>query len=198
MKQPVLLIFATCYDAVTRRTYGIARRLLSNAKTLDIATSTLFEADATSGGLLNAVAGCRPNVIAFYSHGDPDGVIETQDRQPCWTARTVPDLSGVVLFAHACRAMLWLKDQATRLQSQLVIGYEKDLISPPNGSSRFWEIYEEVHSFVPQRIAANVHDAQVRHEFYELCTVRFHELRNRGSLIELVAITQSRDQIVFA
>ena len=136
-------------------------------------------------------------MIAFYSHGDLDGVILTQSGQPCWTAHTVPNLSEVVLFAHACRAMRWLRDQATRLKARLLIGYEIDLYSPPDGSSRFWEMYEELHSFVPQRIAARVDDAQVRHQFYELCTNRIHELKERGSLIELVAITQSRDRIVF-
>ena len=129
MKQAVLLIFATCYDAVTRRTCGIARRLLSIAEESGIVTSTLFEATATSEDFLSATANCRPGVIAFYSHGDLDGVILTQSGQPCWTAQTVPNLSEVVLFAHACRAMRWLRDQATRLKARLLIGYEIDLYS---------------------------------------------------------------------
>jgi hypothetical protein len=198
MTQPVLLIFATSYDAVTRRTNGIARRLLSISEQSGIATSTLFETAATSDNFRNATASCRPDVIAFYSHGGVDGVIMTQDGQPCWTAQTAPRLPGIVLFAHACRAMRWLQDQAPRLEARLLVGYETDLYSPPNGSPRFWEIYEELHSFVPQRIAAKVGDTQVRRQFYELCTNRFAELRDRASLIELVAITQSRDQIVFA
>ena len=197
MTQPVLLIFATSYDAVTRRTNGIARRLLAIAEQSGIPTLTLFEAAATSDNFLSATARCLPDVIAFYSHGDDSGVILTQNEQPCWTAQTIPDLPGVVLFAHVCRGMRWLKDQATRLKSRLLVGYETDLYSPPNGSARFWEIYEELHSFVPQRITEKVDDAQVHRQFYELCTNRFHELRGSPSLIELVAITQSRDRIVF-
>jgi hypothetical protein len=111
---------------------------------------------------------------------------------------TAPDLSGIVLFAHACRAMRWLKGQATRVNPRLAIGYETDLYSPPNGNPQFWEIYEELHSFVPERIAASVDVATVRREFYELCTDRFRKFRDQGSLIELVALIQSRDQIVFA
>jgi hypothetical protein len=201
MTQPALLIFATCYDAVTRRTYQIAQHLLSIAEQSGVATSTLFEILATSDDFLKEIARCRPEVIAFYSHGGESGVIMAQNHQPCWTAQTVPDLSGIVLFAHACRTMSWFRDQAINLKSRLLIGYEKDLISPPNGSSRFWEIYEELHSFVPHRIASKIDDVQVRIQFYELCTNRLHELKDRGSLrgslIELVAITQSRDQIVF-
>jgi hypothetical protein len=198
MTTSVLLIFATSYDAVTRRTFGIAQRLLSIAEDSGITTSTLFEADATSDNLLTATARCRPAVIAFYSHGNSDGAIMTQNRQLCWTMQTAPDLSGIVLFAHACRAMHWLTEQATRLKSRLLIGYETDLYSPQNGSARFWEIYEELHSFVPQRIAAQVDVAQVRRQFYELCTDRFHELKDGASVIELLAITQTRDWIVFA
>ena len=79
-----------------------------------------------------------------------------------------------------------------------MVGYEKDLLTPKNGSSRFWEIYEELHSFIPRQLAAKADDAQVRRQFYELCTERFYEHNgNQPPLMEIVAIMQSRDQIVF-
>ena len=197
MMQSVLLIFATCYDDVTRRTFGIAQRLLGNAEQLGIATLTLFEAAATGAKLLSATAN-RPAIIAIYSHGDVDGVILAQDQQPCWTNQTVPDLSGIVLFAHACRGIRWLKDQAEHHKARLLVGYAGDLISPANGSAQFWEIYQEVHSFVPQHLAARAGDAWVRTEFYDLCTRHFQRLNlDQAPLIELVAVQQSRDELVF-
>jgi hypothetical protein len=198
MTQPVLLIFATCYDDVTRRTCEIARRLLVDAKHAGVATVTLFDAEATGDSLLRAATHNHPIVIAFYSHGNDEGAILAQNKEPCWTAETVPDLSGIALFAHACRGIRWLRDQEPRHNARLLVGYEKDLLSPKNGSSRFWEIYEELHSFIPQKLAAKVDDAQVRRQFYDLCTEHIHE--HNGSLpplMEVVALIQSRDQIVF-
>lgn len=198
MMQSVLLIFATCYDDVTRRTYSIAQRLLSTAEQSGIATLALFEAAATGTELLSATAS-RPTVIAIYSHGDLDGAILAQDQQPCWTKQTVPDLSGIVLFAHACRGIRWLRDQAEHHKARLLVGYEGDLFTPANGSAQFWEIYQEVHSFVPQHLTARADDAWVRSEFYQLCTKRFHELNldQTRPLMEIVAIQQSRDGLVF-
>ncbi len=197
MMQLVLVIFATSYDQVTRRTHSIAQRLLSSAERSGIATLAPFEAAATGTSLLSATAN-RPTVIAIYSHGDVDGAILAQDQQPCWTRPTIPDLSGIVLFAHACRGIRWLRGQAPHHNAKLLVGYEGDLISPANGSDQFWRIYEEVHSFVPQHFAAGAGDAWIRTEFYELCTRHIHELnRDRATLIELVAIQQSRDELVF-
>jgi len=198
MTLSVLLIFATRYDDITRRTYGIAQRLLADAKQAGATTVTLFDADATGDGILNAAALNRPIVIAFYSHGNDEGAILAQNRKPCWSSQTVPDLSGVALFAHACRGIRWLRDQAPRHRARLLVGYEGDLYTPQNGSPRFWEIYEELHSFVPQQLAANADDAQVQRRFYDLCTKRFHKINSdQTPLIEILAIRQSRDQIVF-
>jgi hypothetical protein len=198
MTPSVLLIFATRYDDVTRRTYGIARRLLANAKQAGAAVVTLFDANATGGNLLSATASDCPTVIAFYSHGNEEGAILAQDREPCWTSQTVPDLSGIALFAHACRGIRWLRDQALYHKARLLVGYETDLYTPHNGSSRFWEVYEELHSFVPQQLATNADVAQVRRQFLDLCTERFYELNSdQTPLMEILAITQSRDRIVF-
>ena len=198
MTRAVLLIFATRYDDVTRRTHGIAQKLLASAEQSGIATLALLEGAATGAQLLNAAAN-RPTVIALYSHGDLDGRILAQDQRPCWTAQTVPDLSGIAVFAHACRAIGWLRDQSAHHRARLLVGYEGDLIAPANGSTWFWEIYEEVHSFVPHRLAAGADDAWIRNEFYELCTKRFHALNiQQAQLMELVAIQQSRDELVFA
>jgi hypothetical protein len=79
-----------------------------------------------------------------------------------------------------------------------LVGYEGDLYTPQNGSPRFWKIYEELHSFVPQRLAAKADDAQVRRQFYDLCTKYFQELNSdQTQLMEILAITQSRDWILF-
>ncbi|MGA7701535.1 MAG: hypothetical protein WCB27_18160 [Thermoguttaceae bacterium] len=198
MTPSVLLIFATRYDDVTRRTYGIAQRLLADAKQASVVTVTLFDADATCDGFLQAATQNRPIVIAFYSHGNDEGAILTQDREPCWSSRTVPDFSGIALFAHTCRGIRWLRDQASRHKARLLVGYENDLLTPRNGSPRFWNIYEELHSFVPQQLATKADGAQVRRQFYDLCTKRFYELNSdQTPLMEMVAIMQSRDWIVF-
>jgi len=197
MTQLVLVIFATCYDDVTRRTRGIAQKLMSSAEQSGIATLALFEAAATGAGLLSA-ASHRSTVIALYSHGDVDGAILAQDQQPCWTRHAIPDLSGIALFAHACRGIRWLRDQAHHHKARLLVGYEIDLYSPANGSAQFWRIYEEVHSFVPRHLAARADDEWVRREFYELCTKHFHKLNlDQAPLMELVAVQQSRDKLLF-
>lgn len=198
MMQPALLVFATRYDDVTRRTHGIAQRLLASAGQCGIATSALLETAALGPGLMEGIAS-HPVVIAFYCHGDGQGRLLAQDRQPCWTGDTIPDLSGIAVFAHACRAIRWLTDQAARHRARLMIGYEGDLITPADGSIRFWDMYGEVHSFVAQHLAAGTDDSWIRREFYEVCTRCFHELdKHQAGLIELVAIQQSRDEVVFA
>ena len=197
MTQSVLVIFATCYDEVTQRTRSIAQRLMSSASQSGIATLALFDADATGARLLSATAN-RPAVIAIYSHGDVDGAILAQDQQQCWTNQAVPDLSGIALFAHACRGIRWLRDQSPDHRARLLVGYEVDLISPANGSNEFWGIYAEVHSFVPQHLAAGADKERVRREFYELCTKHLHKLNvDQAPLMEVIAVQQSRDALLF-
>jgi hypothetical protein len=196
--EPALLIFATRYDDVTRRTHNIARRLMASAGQRGIATLTLLDDAATGTAILGAVAH-PPAVIAFYSHGDLQGAILAQDGEPCWTAQTVPDLSGTAIFAHACRAIRWLGDQAADHKARLLVGYAADLITPADGSGRFWERYEQVHSLVPQELAAGADEASIQKAFYDFCTTCFHVLNTtEAGLIELMAIQQSRDEIVFA
>jgi hypothetical protein len=197
MKPPELLIFATRYDLVTHRTHGIAQKLMANVKQLGIASVALFEALATPAGLVAAAAN-RPTVIAFYCHGDADGRLLAQDREPCWSSAGVPDLSGIVVFALACRAMCWLGKDAACLNARLLVGYECDLMTPANGSSRFWEVYEDIHCFVAQNLAVGANEAWIERQFYELCTKYVHELDDsEAGLVELIAIQQSRDEIQF-
>jgi hypothetical protein len=197
MTPPVLLVFATRYDAVTRRTYAVAQRLMANTEHSGIGSVALLEGTATAVELLKATAN-GPAVIAFYCHGDPEGRLLGQDRKPCWTSAPIPDLSGIAVVAHACRAMGWLRDQAAYLKARLLVGYDCDLLTPANGSIRFWEVYESVHCFIAQHLAAGADEAWIRHEFYELCTRYFHELnRAQARLIELIAIRQALDAIVF-
>ncbi len=55
-----------------------------------------------------------------------------------------------------------------------------------------------VDSFVPQQLAAMADEPWIRREFCDLCTKCFHELNTgQAGLIELVAIQQSRDEIVW-
>ena len=198
MMQPDLLVFATRYDDVTQRTYSIAIRLLADAHKDGISTVSLLETAAVERELV-AAAARGPHVIALYSHGDLEGRVLTHDQTPCWDSERVPDLSGIAVFAHACRAICWLKSEATRHRARLLVGYECDLKTPANGSERFWEIYAETHSFVPRHLARRACRDWIRDQFYHLCTTRFHELNKQNAdLMELIAIEQSRDEIVFA
>jgi hypothetical protein len=198
MRRPSLVIFATRYDGVTRRTHRIAQRLLAVAESSGIECAALFETHATDRALAEAVS-LRPAAIAFYCHGDLDGRILAQDREPCWAPTSTPDLSGVAVFAHACRAMCWLRAQAADLRSCLVVGYERDLKLPANGSARFWEIYEDLRTFVARHLAEGADADSIRRPFYDLCTKYLHELDAReAGLMELVAVYQSRDEIIFA
>jgi len=198
MTQPALLIFATRYDGMTERTHKAAQRLEASAGQLGIRIFTLYEGAATGAALLEAAAR-RPAVVAFYSHGDALGAILAQDRQPCWTTETIPDLSGIAVFAQACRAIRWLRDEAAHHKVRLLVGYATDLVTPANGSGRFWELYEGVHSLVPYHLVRGADQVWIRQDFYEFCTSCFDELNSyQAGLIELVAIQQSRDEIVFA
>jgi len=197
MRPPALLVFATRYDAVTRRTYAIAERLLADVEGLGVGSLALCEASATASELGAAIAK-GPAVIAFYCHGDTQGRILSQDREPCWSSGNMPDLSGIAVFAHACRAICWLRVQAGELKARLLVGYQRDLITPANGSRRFWEVYEAVHCFVPRHLAAGDDEAWIRREFYEVCTRYEHELNgHQAGLVELIAVQQSRDDIAF-
>jgi len=198
MTQPALLVFATKYDDVTRRTHAIALRLLATAHEEGVSTASLLETAAVERELL-AAAARSPRAIALYSHGDAEGRVLAQDGAPCWVSERCPDLSGIAVFAHACRAICWLRSEATRHRARLLVGYECDLTTPANGSARFWDVYAELHSFVPRHLAGQAGPEWIRDQFYYLCTERFHELnQQRAGLIELIAVEQSRDEIVFA
>jgi len=59
-------------------------------------------------------------------------------------------------------------------------------------------MYQGVHCFVPQHLAMGADNYWIRREFYDLCTRYIHELKTTDAgLIELIAVEQSRDAIVF-
>jgi hypothetical protein len=164
---------------------------------LGISSVALIESAATTVEFRNAAAS-GPAVIAFYCHGDVAGRILTQDGEPCWTPEAIPDLSGTAVFAHACRGMCWLSGQARELKARLLVGWECDLKTPANGSDRFWEVYAGVHCFLPKRLATGADDAMIRRDYYEFCTRYIHELNARDArLMEIIAVQESRDDIVF-
>lgn len=191
----MLLIFATRYDRVTKRTFDIARRLERLATELQIDVDTMFEWHAPETGLADVLQD-RFQVIAFYGHGDADGNLIGQNRAPYWTLEAIPNLGRRAVFAHACRAMLQLQKQSAGLNAGLIVGYSVDLITPAEGSNDFWECYAEVHSLFPIRLAMRVEVTKIRDEFYALCTDKVHTLNSFGArLMELVAIQQSRDSL---
>jgi hypothetical protein len=193
----MLLIFATDYDVVTRRTHAIARRLLETVADAEVETVSLFGEAAVAARFRNALAD-EPSVIAFYGHGDEQGRILTQDRKPCWLHDGIPKLTGVAVYAHACRAMCWLSEQAAYHHARLLVGYRIDLCTPADGSERFWQIYQEIHSFVPGQLARSGQEERIRRDYYDLCTVRFHELNaTEANLMEIIAVQQSRDYLAF-
>lgn len=197
MTHPDLLVFATRYDDVTERTHGIALRLLAEAERDGSSIVRLLETAAAEHELLAAIGQC-PRAIAFYSHGDSDGRILAHGGGPCWSSELCPDLSMSAVFAHACRAIRWLRSEKGLHRARLLIGYECDLMTPANGSDRFWEIYSEVHSFVPRHLASDAALEWIQRQLYDLCTIRLHELNAEDvGLIELIAIEQSRDEILF-
>lgn len=193
----MLLIFATDYDVVTRRTHAIARRLVEHAVDAGIETVSLFGDSAVAALLKNALID-EPAVVAFYAHGDEQGRILSQDREPCWNLDGIPDLSRAAIYTYACRAMCWLSEQAEHHQARLMVAYWIDLITPSDGSDRFWEIYQEIHSFVPAQLAHGEGKERIRSDYYGLCTARLHELdAAKANLMEIIAVRQSRDYLAF-
>ena len=82
--------------------------------------------------------------------------------------------------------------------SRLLVGYEVDLITPAEGSDRFWGAYGDIHSFLPRGLAMAAEERELRAEFYSLCTRHLSELHRDGAgLIELLAVEQSRDRVIF-
>ncbi len=192
----MLLIFATRYDVVTIRTFAVAEYLRVRADDLQVTSEVLFENNATRDEFNTKVVNAF-EVFAFYSHGDDSGQILAQDGSPIWTDEDCPDFRSGVVFAHACRAMLALERQFASLNASVLAGYRIDLKLPPNGSDTFWEFYRQLHVLVPLRFAQAAAPELVRAEFYELATGFFDQLRCSGSsLIELIAVQQSRDELM--
>ena len=72
-----------------------------------------------------------------------------------------------------------------------------DLKFPSNGSDLFWDRYRRLHSLFPLRLVEAADLDYTRGEFYRLGTEAFEEVyRHGGSLIELISLQQSRDDIV--
>ena len=68
---------------------------------------------------------------------------------------------------------------------------------PPDGTATFWDLYRRLHVLFPLRLAQGGHAPDVRDEFYRSATEAIAQLyRQDGSLIELLALQQSRDDLV--
>ena len=192
----MLLILATRYDAVTARTLAIAQALREAGQAASLHVTALFEGDATEDSL-RQVLDRSLEVFAFYTHGDRDGRLLGQNGHPLWTDDSVPGFRQGALVAHACRAMLTLDDQFEKLDASLVVGYRIDLMLPPDGTATFWDFYARLHVLFPLRLAQGCHASDVRDEFYRFGTEAFAQLDQQGgSLIELLALQQSRDELV--
>jgi hypothetical protein len=190
----MLLVFATRYDDVTERTFRIARHLLQLPLEGALRTG-LLEVDATADGLA-AKARDSVSVLAFYAHGDGEGRVLAQNGQPCWDDDRIPVLAGAAIVAHACRAMTWLASYAEHLRTRTIFGYREYLMTPCDGTDRFWHHYTEIHSLLPALLVIGTAPSEAHRRFYDSCTSAFIDLnRCRASLIELIAVQQSRDKI---
>jgi hypothetical protein len=93
--------------------------------------------------------------------------------------------------------MLYLETQRGKLRAKLLVGYRVDLKLPPEGSDLFWDRYRRLHVLFPLRLVEATDVDDVRREFYSLGTECIAEVhRHGGSLIELIALQQSRDDLV--
>lgn len=191
----MLLVFATRYDEVTERTFQIARRLLEHPAIENVLRVELLESEA-SAARLSAEIGESITVLAFYTHGDVYGRILAQDERPCWDANSAPSLANAAIVAHACRAMVWLESLAGILRARAIFAYRVDLITPPYGSDRFWNHYNEIHSLLAALLASGMDPVESNLRFYDACTSAFQDLHHcNASLIELIAVLQSRDKM---
>jgi hypothetical protein len=60
----------------------------------------------------------------------------------------------------------------------------------------FWDMYCEIHSFLPASLLSGADAGTIQREFYYLCTDIFDQLAGSGAgLQELLAVTQSRDRL---
>ena len=192
----MLLILATRYDEVTARTLAVAQALREAGQAASLHVTALFEADATEDSLRQELDRSF-RVVAFYTHGDQNGRLLGQDGIPLWSDDSVPDFHQGALVAHACRAMLTLDEQFEKLDASIIVGYRIDLKLPPDGNATFWDLYGRLHVLFPLRLAQGCHAPDVRDEFYRFGTEAFAQLDQQGgSLIELLALQQSRDELV--
>ncbi len=192
----MLLILATRYDEVTARTLAVAQALREAGHAACVDVTASFEADATENSLRKELDRAF-RVSAFYTHGDQNGQLLGQDGIPLWSDHSVPGFHQGALVAHACRAMLTLDEQFERLDAGVIVGYRVDLKLPPDGGRTFWDLYRRLHVLFPLRLAQGCHAPDVRDEFYRLGTEAIAKLYQQdGSLIELIALQQSRDELV--
>ncbi len=192
----MLLILATRYDAVTARTLAIAQSLRNAGQAVSLHVTALFEADATEDSLRHELDRSF-RVVTFYTHGDQNGRLLGQDGLPLWSDDSVPDFHQGDLVAHACRAMLTLDEQFEKLDAGIVVGYRSDLKLPPNGNTHFWDLYGRLHVLFPLRLAQGCRASDILDEFHRFGTEAFEQLDQQGgSLIELIALQQSRIELV--
>lgn len=196
----MLLVFATSYDAVTKRTITVARSLLEKTQALNIETVQLLNERATRESLREAL--CKQyKVVAFYSHGDADGSILAQDASVCIEISDHQEslsltFYNATLYAHACRAFLWFSKNMSLLNLGKILGYSEDLMIPNTDNGLFWELYENIHSYIPLQFIRESNLREIREGFYRLCSEAFVALEiNEASLVELMSIMQARDSL---
>lgn len=189
----MLFIIATRYDPVTCRTFEIAQQLRRSAESIPIDTGTAFE-DSVTRTVFEQIPVAQTSIIAFFGHGDIDGRFVSQSREPCVLDDSALQFVDMVLVAHACRAMIWLRGHFARLRLRALFAYDQDLITPHEGSVEFWRAYREIHCFVPIHVARGWSIAEIRLAFYSICTEEIDAAyKSGGGLVELIALEQSRD-----
>ena len=105
----------------------------------------------------------------------------------------MPDFHQGALVAHACRAMLTLDDQFERLDASIVVGYRIDLKLPPDGNATFWDLYGAFTSCFRSDWLRDVTPLIFGTSSTGLDRSDAQLDQQGGSLIELLALQQSRD-----
>jgi hypothetical protein len=188
----MIVLIAPRYDGVTTRTHAVAMKTLADILDLNIEAVPLFVDDATINRISESLVD-RIECVAFYGHGDDSGRPLTQTREP-WCDECGSVLERKTVYAHACRAMLFLSLRGSELGLTCAMGYRIDLFQPAEAEEDFWERFNEVHAFVARELVKKSAHEDIKGRFYEFCTTHLDALHSAGAgLVELIAILQARD-----
>jgi hypothetical protein len=188
----MIILIAPRYDGVTARTHAVAEKTLCDILALNIDVISLFVEDATLLKILESLGG-DIECVAYYGHGDHLGRLLTQERKP-WCDACGSALQRKTIYAHACRAMVFLSHNGGALGLVCAMGYRIDLFQPYSADEDYWVRFNEVHAFVAREIVQKASHEEIKRRFYELCTFHLHALNKAGAgLIELITMEQARD-----